>query len=142
MPTKYERIFADDPNSHYDFAWQPDVVAVNLGTNDYSGGDPGQNYLDDFTAFAKQIRGHYPKALILLAVGSMLGQEQHDQVIGYFKTIIANRKTDGDTNLDWVDLGIQDGTNDGYGCDYHPTTATDQKMADKFVAKLHDKMGW
>ena len=120
----------------------PDVVVVNLGTNDFATGDPGQPYVDAYVAFAQQIRGHYPKALILCAVGSMLGGDSLTQATQYTHQVITARAADGDTNMDFVDLGQQDGNADGFGCDHHPSTTTDQKMADKLVAKIHALKGW
>jgi lysophospholipase L1-like esterase len=142
MPIKYDRIFADDDSKTWDFSWIPDVVVVNLGTNDFATGDPGQPYVDAYIAFAKQIRGHYPDALIVCAVGSMLGEPQHTAALDYAKSAVAARAKDGDTNLSTVDLGIQDTDADGTGCEYHPTTKTDQKMADKLVAKIRSLKGW
>ena len=142
MPVKYERTFADDPNSTWDFSWIPDIVVVDLGTNDFASGDPGQAYVDAYTMFAQQIRGHYPKALILCAVGSMLSGQNLTQATQYAHQVIAARATAGDSNMDFVDLGVQDGNADGYGCDYHPTVATDQKMADKLVTKIKALKNW
>jgi hypothetical protein len=142
MPIRYERTFADDPSSTWDFSWVPDVVVVNLGTNDFAQGDPGQPYVDAYVAFAKQIRMHYPNALILCAVGSMLGGQSLTQAKAYTHQVIAARAAAGDSNMDFVDVGEQDGNVDGYGCDYHPTVATDQKMADKLVAKIKALKNW
>jgi len=59
---------AEDGDVEYDFedsTWQPDVITVNLGTNDYAFGDPSeskfQKAYEEFVAF---VRSKYPNALI------------------------------------------------------------------------------
>ncbi len=51
--------------------WTPHIVVVNLGQNDYWGtytqAGAEQNYIN----FAQTLRGHYPDAYIILALGSM-----------------------------------------------------------------------
>lgn len=78
IPNIYEQItFQRKSNLHWDFStWQPDVVVVNLGTND--GGFMWQNKLTDLDFekgmrdFIAQIRKKNPKAEIIWAYG-MLG---------------------------------------------------------------------
>jgi hypothetical protein len=36
MPKLYDRAVPNDKNSPWDFSWQPDLIIINLGTNDYS----------------------------------------------------------------------------------------------------------
>jgi lysophospholipase L1-like esterase len=148
MPVRFNRTIADDPTIPWDFSYKPDVVVVNLGTNDFATGDPGQAYIDAMSFFLDDVRGHYPDAFLLLAVGSMLsdsypvGAMQLTKVKGYLEGIVAARKGAGDTAVGFVDLGEQNGVEDGIGCDYHPSIATHAKMADKLVAAIQAAKGW
>lgn len=148
MPVRFGRTLADDATSTWDFSWVPDVVVVNLGTNDFYTGDPGQPYVDAYTAFAQQIRARYPQAFLFLAVGTMLSDEypagamHYTLAQQYTQAVVSARRSAGDARISYVDLGVQDGTADGLGCDWHPSVTTQQKMADTLVAAIKLAMGW
>ena len=137
MPVLFSRTIADDPSSSWDFSWTPDVVVVNLGTNDFSTGDPGQEFADRLGEFVAEIRTHYPVAWILLATSPMLGGTAHTQHRSYLEQAVAG----GGDHVRLVDLAEQD-PNDGYGCDFHPSPVTQQKMATALVAAIRDVTGW
>jgi lysophospholipase L1-like esterase len=143
MPELYERVFAEDPAKKWDFStWTADVVVVNLGTNDFAKGDPGQPYVDAYTGLVKQIRGHYPDAYIVCAVGSMLGGVNLAKDIGYVQGVVKAANDGGDAKVSFVDLGQQDANANGLGCDYHPSVKTDQVMATKLTAAIKTVTGW
>lgn len=143
MGALYERTYADVPGSTWDFgAWTADVVVVNLGTNDFGPGDPGQAYVDAYSAMIKQIRGHYPHAYIVGTVGPMMYGPNRIKNIEYVQSAVATANAGGDPRVSFVDFGVQDGNVGGYGCDYHPSAATDQLMADKLTAAIKALTGW
>ena len=143
MPVLYARTFAESSALLWDFSsWKADVVVLNLGTNDFAKGDPGPAYVDAYSGLVKQIRGHYPDAYILCAVGSMLGGADLAKDVDYVKGVVAAANGAGDAKVSFVDLGQQDGNADGLGCDYHPSVKTDQLMADKLVAAIKATVGW
>lgn len=147
MPVRFHRTLADDPASAWDFSWTPDVVVVNLGTNDFATGDPGQPYVDAYLGFVEEVRGRYPDAFILCAVGSMLsdtypqGAMHLTRAKQYAQSVVTARNQAGDAKIGFVDLGEQDAA-DGLGCDYHPSVATHEKMAAKLVVAIEDVTGW
>ena len=64
----------------WDFtAWQPDVVVINAGTNDVSGGASAQLFIEGAVDFMEHIRSVYPQAKILWCYG-MMNREFHDAV--------------------------------------------------------------
>ena len=143
MPVLYELTFAGDLSVKWDFTtWKADVVVLNLGTNDFAKGDPGQAYVDAYAGMVKQIRGHYPDAFIVCAVGSMLGGGSLTQDPAYVKGVVAAANAAGDARVSFVDLGEQDGNANGLGCDYHPSVKTDQLMADKLTTAIKAAAGW
>ncbi len=143
MPVLYERTFAEDGAVQWDFgSWKADVVVLNLGTNDFAKGDPGQAYVDAYAGMVKQIRGHYPDAYIVCAVGSMLGGGELTQDIKYVTGVVAAANTAGDKKVSFVDLGQQDGNANGLGCDYHPSLKTHKIMADTLTAAIKAVAGW
>lgn len=142
MPERYGRTLpVKDTQDTWDFSkFVPDAVVVNLGTNDFAKGDPGMVFQTTYVTFVTMLRGHYPKARIYLAVGPMLGGESYTGAKNYLNAVIAARAAE-DKNLALLELGTQDQA-DGLGCDYHPSLATHQKMADKLVAALKADLGF
>ena len=61
---------------------------------------------------------------------------------GYILSALEARKSKGDTNVGFVDLGEQNAAVDGIGCDFHPSVATHQKMADKLTVAIQAAKGW
>ena len=144
MTDVFERTFADDPSSTWDFSTTPDVVVVNLGTNDFGPGDPGTPYVDALVLFASQIRGRYPDAWILLASSPMLGDgypagAMHRTLqTGYVQAAVTRA---ADPRVAYLDIAEQSAS-DGYGCDYHPNEVTAQHMADALTARVRELVGW
>jgi lysophospholipase L1-like esterase len=141
MPAHFELTFADDPSSQWSFSYVPDAVVVNLGTNDFSTGDPGQPFVDAYDDFVQQLRGHYPAAHLVLAASPMLGGADHDAHAQYLMDLVAAAAARGDTNVSFLPIATQD-LADGLGCDYHPGTVTAQEMADALVDHLRARLGW
>ncbi|MET0793444.1 MAG: SGNH/GDSL hydrolase family protein [Polyangiaceae bacterium] len=143
MPERYPRTLPEQTASTWDFSgYTPDVVVINLGTNDFAKGDPALAFQTAYTKFVSDLRGHYPKARFYLAIGPMLSEANAAQMKVYLNGVISARAAQSDSNLFLLEFAIQDGTNDGFGCDYHPTLKTHQKMADKLIATLKADLGW
>ena len=143
LPERYPRTLPERDASTWDFAsYVPDAVVINLGTNDFAKGDPTSTFQTTYRKFASDLRGHYPKARFYLAVGPMLSGADYDQAKAYLNGVIADRAALGDSNLVLLPFATQDGTNDGLGCDYHPSLKTHQKMADVLVTTLKADLGW
>ena len=143
MPVRYLRTLPERATSTWDFTkFIPEAVVINLGTNDFSQGDPGADFQSAYLKFVSDLRGHYPSARFFLAVGSMLSGDSYTRAAAYLKAVIDARAQGGDKNLTLLEFGSQDGTADGLGCDYHPSLKTHQKMADKLIAALKTDLGW
>jgi len=143
MPVRYLRTLPERATSAWDFGkFVPEAVVINLGTNDFSKGDPGADFQTAYLKFVSDLRGHYPSARFFLAVGSMLSGDSYTKAAAYLKAVIDARASAGDKNLTLLEFGSQDGNADGLGCDYHPSLKTHQKMADKLIAALKADLGW
>ena len=142
MPERYLLTMPDFPDTPWNFAsWIPHVVVINLGTNDFDGGDPGTPYVDTYVQFVTDMRGRYPDALIYLATSPMLGDPEHGQEAAYLQDVIDQRAAQGDTNLKIMDFVTQDQA-DGLGCDWHPNLVTHQKMSVVMTAAIQADLGW
>jgi lysophospholipase L1-like esterase len=148
MGVRYERTLADDPASKWSFsAFTADVVVINLSTNDFAKGDPGQPFADAYLSLVKQVRGHYPSAYIFCSLGPMLsdsfpaGEMALTKARGYISGVVDKVRAAGDARVNFVEFPTQDAAN-GLGCDYHPSLKTHQLMADKLKAAIQAVTGW
>ena len=120
---------------------QPDVIVINLGTNDNSyvkgAKDKKQEYVTEYVEFLKKVREKNPNATIICTLGIM-GSELYSSIT----TAVDNYQTEtGDTNVYTMKFATQDQA-DGIAADWHPTEATHQKAADKLTAEIKTIMGW
>jgi lysophospholipase L1-like esterase len=124
----------------------PDAVIVNLGTNDFS--TPGvdrQAFVQKYTQFLTSLRGYYPRAALVAALGPMLndfyppGAQAWTRAQVDVKAVVAMRQAAGDSNVHLVTFEPQ---SEPWGEDFHPTLATHQKMAAELSAALRKILGW
>jgi lysophospholipase L1-like esterase len=152
-PEYYELSGAESSWSAWDHTrYSPDVIVINLGTNDFS---PGLN-MDQLAAMREQFRqtyarflGHlrelHPLSTLIAAVGPMMGDSYPDgyaaltSILADVKGTVAARVTAGDTNVFSFEFDQQSSP---YGEDWHPTIATHQEMADVLVPFIKQKKGW
>lgn len=119
----------------------PDIIVVNLGTNDssYTRGIEervnlfGKKYFE----FLTYIRKNNPDANILCTLGVM-GQELCPEVE---KQVELFAKTNGDTKIHFLSFDVQL-EEDGIGIDYHPNETTNNKMAKRLTERIAQIMEW
>lgn len=149
MTDFYERILPARPESQWDFkAWTPQLVVMNIGTNNFATYDPGETrYVRIYTNLFDRIRKAYPQALIVCLLGPMLsdiyppGKQNLTLARRYMKAAIARIRASGETNFEYVELREQRQA-DGMGCGFHPSVKTHKLMADRVVAVARERLGW
>lgn len=123
------------------FSPQPDVIVINLGTNDasYTGDDPAKqkDFAAGYTDFLKTVREKNPDAPILCTLGIM-GQTLCDAVD---LAVSDYTKETGDTNIRTMRFDVQK-DEDGFGVDWHPSAVTHEKAAQKLSEYLREWLGW
>lgn len=110
--------------------YTPDIVCINLGTNDLSTPNYDiQRYKNSYKTFVQHIRHVYPKAKIVMLTGSMLnGQPLKEQKL----VLDEIRQELGDELIYRFDFTPMDGSL-GYGADYHPSMLQARKMGAELV---------
>jgi lysophospholipase L1-like esterase len=149
VPDVYLESFGDAPGTPWDFArgYRPDVIVVNLGTNDYWAGDPGDGFSRAYDAFVLALRARHPAAWIVVALSPMLsdaepaGKMARTKARARLQGVVAAAKARGDARVDFLELDEQR-AEDGLGCDYHPGRVTQKKMAVQLEAKIRALTGW
>ena len=145
MPNFYDKFcftwswFDGEQTANYDWdfsQYQPELIVVNLGTNDssYTKGDPDKcaEFEKGYVNFLKEIRAKNPNSEILCTLGIM-GQELYPSITDAVDTY----KTEtGDSKVSVFQFSVQDSENNGYAVDYHPS-AVSQKTAAYELSLIH-----
>ncbi|MBN2802002.1 MAG: hypothetical protein JXR91_02790 [Deltaproteobacteria bacterium] len=129
--------------------YTPEVIVINLGTNDFSEGIIESESLDAFSkrftdayiTFVDRLRSYYPNAAIVIALGPMMSDfypEGYDALTRAKKCVTDtadhfNKK--GDNNVYKLFFDLQSGP---YGEDWHPTVETHRQMSKTLIKFLKD----
>lgn len=142
LPSLYDRLVPGDAG-HREVSrgeWRPQLIVVNLGTNDFSTPlrageawrDPQQlrtAYRQAYAAFARRLGRQQPQAqLVLMAPDSFFGDVSE---------VAATLKRSGRNKV----MALRFGALDLTGCDFHPSLKDHQDLAALLQAAL-DGQGW
>jgi len=135
-PLMYEYWDWNDHKQWNHSLYQPDVVVINLGTN-----DRGNITNDaDHTTFKNavynliaQVRKDNPNAHIIWAYGAM---GDSNNVESDIKAMVAKHNSEGDSKVSYITL------TKGTTCLGHPTSAAHQTCATELIAKVKEVTGW
>ena len=140
MTTEYEYTNLYDRSERWDFSrYQPQVVCINLGTNDLStnNSDPDL-FKQAYKRFLQQVRSHNPKAKIVCLCGSMLSGRELLIAKMMIQSVINEVRSTGDQEIYFFEFSIAS----SYGADWHPSLLQHQKMAGELTAFLRTLMHW
>jgi lysophospholipase L1-like esterase len=157
IPLIYDRIFPDKIDSPI---WNsanyiPDVVVINLGTNDYSSQAVINNltkedfdavFIQNYSKFIKKIRKNYgTETKIICCVGPMMNDFWPENTVSWTRIkksvsgIVDNFNKSGDANVYYFCFDMQTSP---YGEDWHPTVSTHKQMAVKLTTFIKQLTGW
>lgn len=144
MPNTYKYTQFGQKGELWDFSrFTPDVVCLNLGTNDTSLDTYDTELLTrGYVEFVKTLRSHYPNAKIVLLTGTMMSGKALDDVKRALDTAKKAAADRGDSNVYRFDMTPMMPGAGVYGADWHPSAASHQRMADELSAYLRWLMGW
>ena len=127
----------------WDFSrYQPDVVCINLGTNDLSTPNYDLTLLKQgYQKLLKMVRQHNPKAKIVFLTGTMLYNQELQIAKQLLDEIAAEAHKAGDKEVYRFDMNHIDGEA-FLGNDWHPNVYQDEKMAGELTPYLRKLMNW
>lgn len=144
----YDRTLTNAANPKWDFsASTPDIIVINLGTNDFANSNPEQEpWVAAYVKFINQLRTLYPKAHIYCAVGPMISEwpgnrKPRSAILGYLEDVVAQSNTGAHSPVRLLDFGVQY-QHHGIGAQWHPSVRTHQIMADKMVEAIRRDHEW
>lgn len=143
MPDVYQNLYLTKDNSKpkYDFAFQPDIISIALGTNDFSGGDGKkerlpfnpEKYVSNYIKFIKMLYEHNPKAQIVITNSPMVGGERavvFEDCLNKVKNAFAEDKAHKPI------LIFKFKPMTPKGCSGHPDVADHKVLADEYAPFL------
>ncbi len=139
LPAIYGQLDAyNKPGEAYDFSAQPDVIIINLGTNDENSYGKGTltaaEFKESLKAFLKDVRKRNPNAFILYTYGLMtVGLK------GVIKQTIEELISEGDSNMAYMTLQLCEGSEKAIG---HPTAEAYVSRGEAIIEKIASHMGW
>ncbi|HUG10601.1 MAG TPA: SGNH/GDSL hydrolase family protein [Opitutaceae bacterium] len=139
MPQVYPHTFFLRPDSDWDHRrFTPDVVCLNLGTNDFSTtGVNVEKLVAAYTKFLALLLERYPDAKIVLVQGPM---ENSEELRAALNEAIKRQGEAASNRVHRFALSPQGAL--GYGADYHPNRAQSVVSAGELTAFLSDLMNW
>jgi len=118
-------------------AYQPQLVIINLGTNDgsYTRNTPARDraFVNGYVKFLRQVREANPDANILCTIGVMATAAK--DLVG---EAVARVNDFGDNKVFFKEAFLQNGEVDGIGADWHPTESTQKKLAEYLVEFIRE----
>ena len=172
MPWQYEYTLFNKHDEKWDFAkYQPQLVCINLGTNDLSTNNYDITlYEKNYRMFLTTVRTKYPNAKIVLITGPMLGEKESTEQRAVLDRICKDANKNGFTLQNLIANAVQQtaqGTGKkkqkkvklgdnfvyrfdfsfqkgdlGYGASWHPSKLQHQKMAGELLPFLRKLMKW
>ncbi|WP_185692460.1 SGNH/GDSL hydrolase family protein [Puniceicoccus vermicola] len=139
LPMLFDQTLPFDGEIEWDHSrFVPDVIVINLGTNDsaeLNGAKPPlpkEGFVETYTEFLKRLREMAPDSVLILSIGPM----QSGPVAGWLPEIA--EEFDNASVLIYSKFqGKED-----IGGHWHPSVLKDQKMAQQLVEVIEASTGW
>jgi len=143
MPALYDRTCYFDTTLKWDFnSWVPQVVVINLGTNDFSTHPyPDSSVFEEgYIKLIDHVRSLYPRVTIFCVSGPMIGEP----CTGYVHDVVAReRRSEGrDKDIYIIEIPRTIMSDDDWGANMHPNVLGSMRMASVVVPMIKLWMNW
>lgn len=140
MPARYSLLHRAENSLSNLWAWQPDLILINLGSNDTTNPTvPEANFQSAMVRFLATIRAHNPSARIIVLQPFGLNGGNVPVYQAALKGAVQARR--GDEKLLYLDtLGWL--TSEHFTDGAHPNAAGQSRAAEMLIPYLHEIMGW
>jgi len=142
MPNYYQRVYLYDAAPLYNFTQKPDLICIDLGTNDFSTnkGDSAK-YVSKYLQFIDTLQLKNSGADILCLLGPMLGGTDLNRIRKYLNYIAVTASKKNHGKVSFFEMSQQTGSL-GIAIDYHPTVAQHLKNAKELIKNISTLKGW
>src|SRR6188768_3348371 len=119
LPDVYRRTLTRDATILWSDVVAPQVIVVNLGTNDFAQGNPGAPFQEAYLNFLHSLRDLHPDAFLLATLGPMMKGSNLNAARTYIQTAVFAFEADGNAGkVGFLEYPVQG--NDALGCNSHP----------------------
>ena len=153
MQFVYQRVLPSEEIVVADPGWDPQIIYVALGGNDFATAlhsgenwtDPAEliaDYINSFSRFVAHLHVKNPNATILIAMpyGSIIPEVQTTQFVTDFQSALL--VSAGQIGLNRIDfLTLTDAKPEFTACDHHPSLRDQQNRAAWLIGYLEDHPG-
>ena len=142
MSNNYDRVFLYDAKPKFDFRQKPDLVCINLGTNDFS--TPGVDtakFIDRYLYLISQIQTNYTNPEIVCLIGPMLGGDELALERQCVQAVVSRANAANKGRVHFFELSEQN-QKDGLGIDWHPTVRQHIKNARELIGYISKLKEW
>jgi hypothetical protein len=145
VPSRYSMV-VPERDIKWDFtSWIPQVVVINLGTNDFSFGSIPDidKFNEAYIKFIEEIHSNYRNSKIICTVGPLMDGEAlkvikkciNNVILGHFY----NKELDF---VSFLEFEPQNKEQNGCGVSGHPSIKTHEIMAKTLENKIRKMMNW
>lgn len=121
--------------------WHPDVVVMNLGTNDFASGEADSaEFVNATVKFVRHVRECHPVAKIVLLDGPMLTGDYMVRCRKYLDEAKRILEDDGETGL--YRYSFEPRSESPFGVRPHPDKAESAENADSLSSWMRSEFGW
>ena len=127
----------NNPGVAYDFAQQPDVIVINLGTNDESDANkdlPAEEFRQGLYNFLKEVRQYNPEAQILYTYGLVRIGLSED-----ISEVVEQLRSEGDNKIHYLQLAQCEKWELNLN---HTVSSAYGSRGDAIVEKIREITGW
>jgi len=149
VPRMYRQVLTSDTSVAWDFTrWIPQVVVIDLGTNDYSTASAqpdSAKFFRTYRDFVDTLHARYPNAQFVLVDGPMMsdgypaGLNTLSKIKKHLDNVVADVTKRG---IKATHLSLTPQGNMGYGADYHPNLAQAKLNGQELTAHLRSVVDW
>ena len=142
LPSICNRTCCADSTPVWDFtSWVPQVVVINLGTNDFSTQPHPVKavFQDAYMQLINRIQSQYSAVTIFCVCGPMIGEpcaSYIEEVVEQCQQINANKE------VYYIPISTSLLTMADRGSDWHPNIQGQQKIANMILPIIQDTMNW
>ncbi|MGA9294032.1 MAG: SGNH/GDSL hydrolase family protein [Ignavibacteriaceae bacterium] len=143
MPSLYDRTCFFDSAKHWNFnEWTPQVVVINLGTNDFSTQPfPDKRVFQGaYNKLINRVRSLYPMITIFCICGPMIGEPCLSEI----KEVVEQQQMIEGRNKDvfFIEIKRSIMNDSDWGCDWHPNIMGSVKSANVIIPYIKLIMNW
>lgn len=139
MPKLYNQAITGS-NDKWDFSkFIPDVVVIELGTNDLSSNVDSLSYSRAYTGFIKELRDHYAHSKIVCMSGpGTIGEDRRNRHFADLVKAVVDEASKNIRNVYYY--GMEPTAHNG--SDWHPSAAEHRGLSKGLTSFLRNLMGW